>query len=577
MQKFWEINKNTILLLTVIAFGIFLRLYGINWDQNSHLHPDERAIVMFSLPLQFPSSMSEFLSIESPLNPHFFAYGSLPLYLLKGVGTFASIFYPQATGYDQITLIGRFISVIFDTGTLLVIFFLGKKLLSKQAGLLGAFFYAISVFPIQAAHFYAVDTTLTFFILIALYVLISFYEKPTKIKAIFVGILFGASLATKTSALALVVSIGTALISDFVLIFLKNPHRPKIWLPHIPKLLKTLFAEGIIIIIFTLVSFLIFEPYAFLSFKEFWRQTIEQSRMTRDAFTFPYTLQYVGIIPYFYELKNIFLWGQGPILATISFSGILYMIFLVVKKQKKEKWAQELILLIFFLSYFAIVGKFAVGWMRYMLPLYPLLSLFGALLFYKTIQILKTKTKSRFILNSLYLIFFTSILIWPLSFVHIYTHSNTRIIASNWINRNIPIRSTIATEHWDDGLPSGTQGNYRILELPIYEMQNPIRKIEIYRSIQESDYIIIASNRLFVPLQRIAQNCRSWNIPHERCPQNANTYYQQLFNGNLGFKKVAEFENFPIIPIFNIPINDQNADESFTVYDHPKIMIFKKI
>jgi hypothetical protein len=560
-----------------VLIGVFLRLYGLNWDQGAHLHPDERAITMFTLPLHLPSSMSEFLSIDSPLNPHFFAYGSFPLYLLKIIGSFADIFYPQTIGYDQINLIGRSLSVIFDMGTILLIFSLGKKIFSKQIGLLGAFFYTISVFPIQAAHFYAVDTTLTFFVLLTLYAIIFFYEKPTKIKAAVIGILFGISLATKTSALVLVVSIGAALISDFILIFIKNPHRPKIWFPHIPKFLKTLFTEGLIITMFTLVSFLIFEPYALLDIKEFWRQTLEQSRMTRDAFTFPYTLQYVGKIPYFYELKNMFLWGQGPILATISFIGILYTSFIILKKKKKGKWAQELILLIFFLSYFAVIGKFAVGWMRYMLPLYPLFCLFGAILAYRINQVLKTKIKSWFILNILYLIFYISILVWPLSFMHIYTQPNTRILATTWINQNIPTGSTIATEHWDDGLPLGTQSNYKIKQLPIYEMQNSTIKTQIYQSIKESDYIIIASNRLHTPLQRIAQNCINWHILQERCPQNANIYYQELFDRKLGYEKVAEFKNPPKIPFLNISINDQNADESFTVYDHPKVMIFKKI
>lgn len=572
-----RINKEVTLLVLIILLGAFFRLYGLNWDQNQHLHPDERAITMFSLPLHFPSSISEFLSTNSPLNPHFFAYGSLPLYLLKAVGALVSIFYPQAISYDQINLIGRFISVIFDTGTLLLIFLLGRKLFSKTVGLLGTFFYAISVFPIQAAHFYAVDTTLTFFILLTLYILVIFYEKPTIKKSILLGILFGASLATKTSALVLVISIGAALISDFILIFIKNPHHLHIWLPHIPKFLRTLFVEGLIIAIFTFASFLIFEPYALLDFKEFWRQTLEQSRMTRDAFTFPFTLQYVGKIPYFYEIKNIFLWGQGPILAAISFVGIFYTTFVIFKKKKEKKWAQEFILIIFLISYFAVVGKFAVGWMRYMLPLYPLLCLFAGLIAWQALEIIQKRlTHHKLLILNLKILILLALLAWPLSFVHIYTQPNTRILASQWIYENIPANSIIAREHWDDGLPIGETTPYQFLELPIYEMENPIKEIQVYQVIKEANYIIIASNRLYTPLKRLAENCQKWNLAQGRCSKNANEYYNNLFSGGLGYKKVAEFENPPIIPILNIAISDQDADESFTVYDHPKIMIFKK-
>ena len=88
MKNFW--NKEKIILLLIILLGGFLRFYNLNWDQGYHLHPDERAIVMFTTPLSFPSSIKEFLTESSPLNPHFFAYGSFPIYLLKAAGNLAS-------------------------------------------------------------------------------------------------------------------------------------------------------------------------------------------------------------------------------------------------------------------------------------------------------------------------------------------------------------------------------------------------------------------------------------------------------------------------------------------------------
>jgi len=579
-------------LFIIIIIGGFFRFYNLNWDQGHHLHPDERAIIMFALPLHFPQNLSDFFSKESTLNPHFFAYGNFPLYLLKGTATVLSNFDMSLDSYDKINLVGRAISTIADLGTIILIYFIGKKIFGKRVGIIGAFFYAISVFPIQAAHFYAVDSLLTFFILLTLYQLIRFYEKPTLKKSILVGIFFGLSLATKTSAVVLIVAIGMAIAVDFLLIFLKSPHRPHIWFPHIPKFLKRLSIDGAVITTTTVLTFLILEPYALIDFKEFWRQTIEQSQMTRDAFTFPYTLQYVGKIPYFYELKNIFLWGQGPILATISFAGIIYTLFHIIKKQKYKKWAQELILLIFLLSYFAVVGKFAVGWMRYMLPLYPLLALFAAVFLHRLLSF-RASSASRGIshnslsgmrsLHALRLVGMTVtiilIFVWPLSFIHIYTKPNTRVLASQWIYENIPPDKKIALEHWDDGLPIGGNISYKTLELPIYEMQNPIREAEIYQTIQEADYIIITSNRLYAPLQRISKNCQKWNLPSERCSHNANRYYKRLFGAKLGYQKVAEFSVYPTLEIGNwkLEIDDSSADESFTVYDHPKVIIFKKI
>ncbi|MBI2443099.1 MAG: hypothetical protein HYV40_04310 [Candidatus Levybacteria bacterium] len=89
----------------------------------------------------------------------------------------------------------------------------------------------------------------------------------------------------------------------------------------------------------------------------------------------------------------------------------------------------------------------------------------------------------------------------------------------------------------------------------------------------QTDYIILSSNRLYTPLQKLT-NCDV--LPSGRCYPQTAMYYRALFQGLLGFKKVAEFTSFPTIPLLNIPIDDQGADESFTVYDHPKVMIFQK-
>ncbi|MCL4353813.1 glycosyltransferase family 39 protein [Patescibacteria group bacterium] len=562
------------ILFVIVLLGLCLRLYDINWDQGFHLHPDERAIVMFTLPLHLPHSFKNFFSPRSSLDPHFFAYGSFPLYLLKVSGGIAGIFLgPAFRTYQSINLVGRFLSSVFDGATILIIFLLAKKLFDKRTGLLAAFFYSIALFPIQVSHFYAVDTILSFFILVTLYSLINFYEKPSLVRAVVVGFFFGLSLATKVSAMALLPALGMSLIIDFLLIFFKSPHRVRVWFPHLPKFLKKLIVRAALIAVSASLTFMLFEPYALIDFKTFSQQTLEQYRMTHNAFAFPYTLQYVGKIPYLYEIKNIFLFGLGPIFSTLSFIGAFYFTVLALRKEKGEKWAGELILAVFFWSYFLVVGRFAIGFMRYMLPLYPLLALFAAISVAKIFDLIKLRAKSLFIVNTLCLMLCALLLIWPISFFHIYTRPNTRVLASNWINKHIPKGSILAVEHWDDELPLFGGGNYRILTLALYDPDTPFKWEKIDRELSQTQYIIIASNRLYVPLQKLSDCAKLY--PHSCYPQTAN-YYRRLFSGKLGFKKVAEFSVYPTIPFLNIRINDQSADESFTVYDHPKVMIFKK-
>lgn len=565
------INKK-IFFIFILILAAVLRLYGVNWDQGYHLHPDERAITIYTLPLAIPSNLSELLSPTSPLNPHFFAYGDFPLYLLKVISIIAGSINLYFLQYTGINILGRFISVTFELFTIFVIYKLGKKLFNTNTALLSSFFYAISVLAIQSSHFYIVDIPLTFFNLLLLTILIKFYEKHDVKHALLIGFVFGLSLATKTSASVLILSIGSALLIDFILIFIKNPHRIKIWFPHFSKTIKNLTVYGLIICTVTILSFILFEPYALIDKQNFILQTFAQYQMTHNAFVFPYTLQYVNKTPYIYEIKNIFLWGQGPILASLSFIGAFYFTYIAIKKNKEKKWAQELILAFFFWTYFALVGKFAIGFMRYMLPIYPILCLFSGLLLNKILRYIKFKFGYFYIL--LLILIILCILIWPVSFLNIYNFPNTRVLASNWINKNIPAGSTIAIEHWDDSLPLYGQQNYNMITLELYNPDTPFKWNQINQQLLQADYIIIASNRLYVPLQKLT-DCK--NLPPNYCYLQTAKYYKNLFDGKLGFSKVAEFYVYPKIPILNISIDDQSADESFTVYDHPKVMIFKKI
>ncbi len=142
---------------------------------------------------------------------------------------------------------------------------------------------------------------------------------------------------------------------------------------------------------------------------------------------------------------------------------------------------------------------------------------------------------------------------------------------------------------WDDALPlSVDQYNalgaiYTPINLELYEPDTPQKRNSMVKILSASDYIVIASNRAYDAMPRLPL----------RYPMTLK-YYQALFNCNcsgdalenrayglkppfkspLGFDLVATFESSPNFG--PLSISDQSADESFTVYDHPKVFIFKK-
>jgi 4-amino-4-deoxy-L-arabinose transferase-like glycosyltransferase len=598
MKKFLKFKTPTInyLLVIILLLGLFFRSYGINWDQGHHLHPDERMITMVTQRIHLPKplTLNSLLSPKSSLNPKFFPYGSFPLYLLSFLGNMLASISPQWNTYAQLNLFGRAISGLVDLGVVILIYLIGKKIWSRKVGLLAGLFYALAVLPIQLAHFYAVDTLLNFFILATLYRLILFYEKSSFKNALLVGIFFGLSLASKISATVLISAIGITLMANLILIFVKRLRQirlvPKIhreffdffvWLfsgLKAPKRQKLFFLVvsilkfGVVIIVVSAATFFIFEPYALIDFPAFWRQTLEQQQMTKSAFTFPYTLQYIGTTPYFYHLKNLVLWGMGiPLGITSLFATLYLLVRLIIEVPRPGKENQEakiLILTFFFLVYFLVVGRFAVKFMRYFLPLYPLFCLFAAWFFQSLIE---SRRKMVALTSKIVLIFvISSSLTWALAFISIYSKPNTRVSATQWINQNIPLGSKIAAEHWDDRVP--IWGNYQFLEMPMYESDNSSLKWQqVNQNLAQADCLVLASNRLYAPLQKLA-DCQKY----EKCYPKTAEYYRQLFDEELGFKKVAEFTSYPTLPVLNWSINDDLSDESFTVYDHPKVIVFSK-
>lgn len=527
-----QLMKSKIALILILLSAYFIRVFGVNWDQGFHLHPDERMLIM----------VADKISFFKNLNPDFFNYGSLPIYLLKGLSQLLDlIFRSDLATYAGMLDFGRKLSIIFDMITMLLIYKITKIFFKEnKVSLFSVLFYSISFFPIQNSHFFVVDVLLNTLITGLIYILLIYFKLPSFKKVLFMGLTFAAMMATKFTAI----------------IFL-----PIILSVIILKTLKQWNNVVISLVTFTITFFMFhffFMPYAYIEHARFILDIKAQLKMNSDPYIFPYTLQYVGSLPYLYYLKNIFMWGLGPIISLMSLIGLISLIRLIRKSYIL------IIFIIFYFLYFLIIGQSAVKFMRYMLPLYPLFAILAGYGFYQIYKLSRTYS---------YLLIL-SCLVWSFMFINIYTFPHTRISASDWILKNIPKGSTLGVEHWDDRLPILGSENYFFEELTIYEQpDDKIKWQMLNEKLKKTDYIIIASNRLYIPLSKLS-DCKKYRS----CYPETAKYYQKLFGEKLTFRKIVEFSDYPRIEIgkWKLEINDDSADESFTVYDHPKIIIFKR-
>jgi YYY domain-containing protein len=152
----------------------------------------------------------------------------------------------------------------------------------------------------------------------------------------------------------------------------------------------------------------------------------------------------------------------------------------------------------------------------------------------------------------------------------------------------------IVTESsWDDAIPlsmhnydvwgnqNGLYGNNKNLE--IYWDDNEAKLNRIEQALDQSDTIIITSNRQWGTITRVPERYPLSTAYYRNligCPEEKDILwcYQVaqpgMFIGNLGFKLTAVYQSDPNLG--NFKINDQSAEEAFTVYDHPKVLIFEK-
>ncbi len=150
--------------------------------------------------------------------------------------------------------------------------------------------------------------------------------------------------------------------------------------------------------------------------------------------------------------------------------------------------------------------------------------------------------------------------------------------------------ATANESSWDDGLPlrldgyDGYGGIYqRDLVFEMYWDDNAEKLSRFLSILDQADYIFISSNRQWGTVPRVPERYPLSTTYYRLligCPEDKdviwcyNVAQPGQFQGELGFELVQVFESFPNLGKWRI--NDQFAEEAFTVYDHPKVLIFRK-
>ncbi len=364
-----------------------------------------------------------------------------------------------------------------------------------------------------------------------------------------------------------------------------------------------------------LVVFRVVQPYAFtgpnpwdMAINPQWRADIEREvNFQNGNVDFPPFVQFAGRTPWLWPFKNMVLFGLGPALGLGAWAAFVAATAFLFRRRELT----FLIPLVLVAAVFGFQGPRFVAYMRYFVPMYPYLCLFAAWGLAgvwslareapgprRTLAAAPARARFsaevsrryglvreatapgtpvfRFGLRALVIAVFAATAWWALAFQSIYSHEHPRIAASRWVFANVEPGKRLTGETWDDtipyAIPGEDAGRYPVINTFPFDSDSPTKvNVLVYgrggadatAGLVGADYVSIASNRARDAVRRL-----------EREYPATIRYYQLLDSGELGFDLVARFRVRPTF--LGVSVDDSGAEESFTVYDHPEVRIYRK-
>ncbi|HEY7863429.1 MAG TPA: glycosyltransferase family 39 protein, partial [Thermoanaerobaculia bacterium] len=554
-------QRARVLMALILLAGAVFRFQGLDWDDGHHLHPDERFISMVEEQLQGGGGLRGYLdSPRTKLNPYnvgfgTFVYGTLPMHATRAV---AGLFGKR--GYGEAFLVGRALSGISDLLSVWLVYLIARRFAGRGTALVGAGLLAASPLAIQLSHFWTVDTFLTTATAATLLAAVRLARgRQGALAHALAGGALGLAAACKITGLALFLPVGVGMLLGLT----AQRQQGESW----GRAILRRFGWGVVLLAAFLLTVRLALPYAFLGesllslrLDPRWTHDIRSlTSLTSSVAAFPPNFQWAGRTALF-GIKNIVLWGAGPFFGIAAIAGLFSGIVAVFRRRV---WALLPLILstLFLLAYH---GLTMVKAMRYHYPAYPALAVLAALLLERLARPAEGGARWRRLLPAAAL---AGTFVAAIAFTSIYRQEHPRVEATRWIYQHVPPGARFANETWDDGLPLGMPGydssKWSGPELDVVAPDTRQKIEKLVGELTKADGVAITSNRNYGTLTRIPA---AFPVMH--------AYYRALFDGRLGFRLAADIHSYPRLG--PLEFRDDDADESFTVYDHPRVLLFRK-
>ena len=508
-------------LWLLVALGLALRLFGLNWDGGRGLHPDEGNLVRAALSL----------GVDGRILPEFHAYNDLALWLPRLLS------WPFCEGGDGacLTLVARALSAALSAALILPGAVIacalaggeGDLRAGRVAGLAAGVALAFSAPLVQWAHFGTTESAMALLVGLAWALAVRWQQAQMSDRAFAVSmaVVLGAGFGFKTTALAV------ALIPAMALALGAGPLTARLRLAALMGAVAV--AQG-----------LAFAPSVVLS-TEGWLAVMRfEGGVVDGSVPVFWTAQFTGTAAGLYQLGQLWSITQG---AGLSLAAVALVLI------PRAGWRLAAPGLAFAVVYAALTFGWHAKFVRYLAPVVPVVLIMAGVAIGRLASMPRFRSGLAAGFAGLGLIALAGV-----DMTSSYARPDPRLVIEGVIDRDIPPATPIGVEPRDLAQLAGRAG----LTLPLADPG--VSAGALAQALAQVDWLVVASRRNWEVLPRQPDS-----------PPTICAHYAALVDGTLGFAPVARAGRPGLLGQLFAP--SLRAEETRAVFDRPDMVLFRKI
>ena len=404
-------------VIVIMACGLALDVWGSKKSLPYGCEADEETFV--GRPVKMAATRSA--------DPGWFGHpGSTVMYPLAAIfrvryGDSAQAAFAASPGPFYYT--GRMLVIAYAVFSIPFIYLVGCEVFGTLVGLMGAWLFALCPLAVVYSQITRTDSAAVFFGMLSLWRILKTYKDPSARNHVWAGLAIGLSIATRYLMVAL---IPVLIAADGALFFQAGETRKKM----IAATCAGLICIG--------AAFALSTPYFFLDFRAAKRSLHQEAETTYLGAS---NLSPKGNLRWY--VRDAIPGGMTWPAALLALLGGLLIVF--------RRRLPQYLLLSYVVFFLLTISALSLHWERWIIPILPVLALMAAyVLDAITRWIAGRVKKSEAVQYASLALCLSAVSVPPAYEVVLHdikeSHTSTRILAREWLIKNVPAGSRVALE-----------------------------------------------------------------------------------------------------------------------------------